>query len=81
MLAQDKLAPKTVSKSFVSMYFIPFVVAEVFLVSKIMQDSFPLVSRRKRKENMTDARIFKQQKRCLRQPQFVDFRLLHADGA
>ena len=39
MLTQDKLAPKTVSKSFVSMYEISFVVAEVFPVRKIVQGS------------------------------------------
>ncbi len=81
MLAQGKLAEKTVSKSFVFMHFIPFVVVEVFPVSKIVQGSFRWCYRRKWKENMTDARIFKQRKNCLRQPQFVDFRLFLAQGA
>jgi len=40
VLAQGKLAAKTVSKSFVSMYEISFVVAEVFPVSKFVQGSF-----------------------------------------
>ena len=81
MLTQDKLAPKTVSKSFVSMHEISFVVAEAFPVSKIMQDSFPLVSRRKRKENMTDARIFKQQKSVCGSRSLLISGLLLADDA
>ena len=81
MLAQSNLAARMVAKSFVSMYEISFVVAEVFPVSKIVQGSFRWCYRRKWKENMTDARIFKQQKKCLRQPQFVDFRLFLAQGA
>ena len=63
MLAQGKLAAKTVSKSFISMYEISFVVAEVFPVRKIVQDIFRWCYHRKWKENMTDTRIFKQQKK------------------